>query len=340
MSHPERCPSCYQKVGPEDFLCPRCELILQADVEEITAPTEVSVVRRMLERPQARVSSASPPPPPPLPKSSPEESIGRTKMMVLPPGLEEIPRVVAGLRLACMDLTPFEAWVVSGIDGISSGKALENIFGLASMELRVVLQTLRDKGVISIEPAPAPPRREASAPPPPSRPASDPARSTEVPRSRPAVQPTPPVALKPLEPETDPRVAVANALPKNRKVLDALKQVKRTEAPTGPAPRPAPPPEARKPSDVRAESSLQVALRMEQSGKLNEAVAYLERAIERSPDAAMLYNRLAVILVRERGQLRKAEQLLEKAIELDAENGVYRQNLLKVIDKRANRARS
>ena len=81
--------------------------------------------------------------------------------------------------------------------------------------------------------------------------------------------------------------------------------------------------------------SLQVAIRMEQNGRLDEAIRYLENSIAKSPDAPSLYNRLAIILMRERADLRRAEQLLQKATELAPGHEVYEKNLAAVLAKRA-----
>lgn len=121
----------------------------------------------------------------------------------------------------------------------------------------------------------------------------------------------------------------------NQKVLDALKQVKRRDAPVGDAPARVEDAAAENIADKLAAGSLQVAIRMEQNGRLDEAIRFLENSISKSPDAPSLYNRLAIILMRERGDLRRAEQMLQKAVELAPENEVYEKNLKAVLSKRA-----
>lgn len=121
----------------------------------------------------------------------------------------------------------------------------------------------------------------------------------------------------------------------NQKVLDALKQVKRRDAPASEAPAKVEEAAAENIADRLAAGSLQVAIRMEQNGRLDEAIRFLENSISKSPDAPSLYNRLAIILMRERGDLRRAEQMLQKAVELAPENEVYEKNLKAVLSKRA-----
>lgn len=132
-----------------------------------------------------------------------------------------------------------------------------------------------------------------------------------------------------VEGRTDPRIVYNGKA--NRKVLDALKQVKRNDG-SGPATRE----EEKQPlADVLARDSLQVALRMEQNGRMDEAIRFLERSIGQSPDAASLYNRLGIILMRERGDYRRAEQMIRKATELVPDNKVYATNLQQVLSRHA-----
>lgn len=132
-----------------------------------------------------------------------------------------------------------------------------------------------------------------------------------------------------VEGNTDPRIVYSGKA--NRKVLDALKQVKRNDG-SGPSTRE----EEKQPlADVLARDSLQVALRMEQNGRMDEAIRFLERSIGQSPDAASLYNRLGIILMRERGDYRRAEQMIRKATELVPDSKVYATNLQQVLSRHA-----
>jgi len=141
------------------------------------------------------------------------------------------------------------------------------------------------------------------------------------------------VAERPVE-RTDPRIAYTGQV--NRKVLDALKKVKRVDGSSSPAA----PKEAKEQllADVLARDTLQVALRMEQGGRLDEAIRFLEKSISQSPDAPSLYNRLGIILMRERGDYRRAESLIRKATELAPDNTVYQTNLQQVLTRSATRA--
>lgn len=133
-------------------------------------------------------------------------------------------------------------------------------------------------------------------------------------------------------PSSDARIVFSGNV--NKRILDALKKVKRADAPATPS---GPPKEEKQQTyaDVLARDTLQVALRMEQNGRVEEAIRFLEKSIAQSPDAASLYNRLGIILMRERADFRRAEQLVRKAIELAPENTVYETNLRQVLSRAA-----
>lgn len=193
---------------------------------------------------------------------------------------------------------------------------------------------------------PAPKRAEVAPP----FPASSVSQPVVIPKSVFQAQPAPPppsfvptpmsgarAVEKPEPPKerlTDPRIAYTGT--PNRKVLDALKQVKRkdgTRSDGSPAPREMD--GAQSIADVLARDSLQIALRMEQGGRMDEAIRFLEKSIAQSPDAASLYNRLGIILMRERADYRRAEQLIRKASDLAPDNTVYSTNLKQVVARLA-----
>ena len=147
MRAKDKCPSCFQPVLPTDFLCANCELILDASQVIERPVTDVSVVRRMLEAPQRGMTSGKPNPRPP--RSSPTEGLeGPTRKLDLGPELSGVPVVVATLTGKSVQLSEFEAWVVSLIDGLSDAVGLAKIAGVRELELRVVLRTLQEKHII------------------------------------------------------------------------------------------------------------------------------------------------------------------------------------------------
>lgn len=443
----EKCPQCGERVGRFDYQCPSCELILEDREAPPREKREVSVVRAMMERPRSRTEPGRPK------KPERPESVSTTGPVPALPSLDRVLHVKAQLRLEQLNLHPYDAWLVSLIDGASTGQMLATKLALAPRELQGVLQGLIEQGVISLgamkasAPAPRPSERAKTVSMPD---AAQPAEPTEVlnrdalaaqvtsPHLRTPPPPPPPPpkaegrrltgpAQKPLaqksgsrpalvdgdedeestvgmgkgggpavrrgpEPDTleEPRPEPTVMLPRPDEIVAPVETETELAEPTlikkpAPAPQPRPRPQepqlssrptskggaqqarpvshgaqqARPPSqpapmrpmsdpyrppqpasasrivpkptlgidDVDAQGALQVALQMEQSGRLEEAVSYLERAISRSPDAAPLYNRLAVILMRDFDDLTQAEQLAVRALELSPGHPVFARNL-------------
>lgn len=80
-------------------------------------------------------------------------------------------------------------------------------------------------------------------------------------------------------------------------------------------------------ADARAEARTQVEFGIDvaQRGLWREAIYRWERAVEIDPTYAAAYNDLAVAYEHE-GQLDKARQAYEKALELEPNNAMIRQN--------------
>ncbi len=78
------------------------------------------------------------------------------------------------------------------------------------------------------------------------------------------------------------------------------------------------------------EDFLQRASRLERQGEVDRAIDTLTRGIERLPEAAVLHSKLALILVNQRKDYARAVKLLERASELEPDNTLFQQSLLKV----------
>lgn len=188
------------------------------------------------------------------------------------------------------------------------------------------------------QPAPVAPRPAAG-------PAGDPAAATIAPArivERPAAsaRPPPPVLLPTsarvvpqppaakIEKRPESRVAQEAREARNRDLLARLKPQMKDPAPAAFAPvAAAPAAEEHKGFDP----TLSKALAMEKRGDINGAIRMLREGIERASHPAPLYNRLAVLILNRQRDPKHAEELLYKAIALEPENPVYRQNLLKVL---------
>lgn len=207
-----------------------------------------------------------------------------------------------------------------------------------------------------IEPVQAPPLPMAPAAPAPTVPApgpgavaaAAPAPAKAAPRAPPAPAATqaPLAAAKaPAPPPRAPverlesRVAQEARAARQRELLARLKPAQRPPQPEQPRPpaseappKPEPATAAPRPrADGETENAIQRALAHERRGDVNGAIKLLESAIASSPNPAPLFNRLAIVLLNRHKDARRAQALLHKAIELEPENPVYRQNLLKVL---------
>jgi Tfp pilus assembly protein PilF len=87
-----------------------------------------------------------------------------------------------------------------------------------------------------------------------------------------------------------------------------------------------------------AKEQVEFGIKVAQKGLWREAVYRWERAVSIDPTYAAAYNNLAVAYEHE-GQFAKSRQAYEKAIELDPNNSMIRQNyeLFKEINDRTNR---
>ncbi len=74
-------------------------------------------------------------------------------------------------------------------------------------------------------------------------------------------------------------------------------------------------------------ASLQEAIALEKRGDLKGAIKVLAKAIEQSDQPAPLYNRLALVVIKERRDFAMAEHLLKKAVQLEPKREVFLKNL-------------
>jgi hypothetical protein len=149
------------------------------------------------------------------------------------------------------------------------------------------------------------------------------------PVAAPIVVPQPPPAKIEKRPES--RVAQEAREARNRDLLARLKPQMKEPAPAPAAPSAAAAVAAPAEEHKGFDPTLSKALAMEKRGDINGAVRLLREGIERASHPAPLYNRLAVLILNRMRDPKADEELLHKAIALEPENAVYRQNLLKVL---------
>ncbi len=80
---------------------------------------------------------------------------------------------------------------------------------------------------------------------------------------------------------------------------------------------------------------LERAVSLERRGEVRGATELLKRGIATLPNPAPLYNKLALILLDQRRDFSEAEDLLQKAIDIDPEKTVYQKNLMRVVARAA-----
>ncbi|WP_426751550.1 hypothetical protein [Myxococcus sp. Y35] len=284
FEHPpedDACPHCGAPTQPGDFQCARCELLLVRNVDELPPRDNVSLVRALLTQPERTGKHGTPRP----------EATRIATFHTPTGGAQARPFLVGGLNVASLKLSPFEAYILSLVDGHTSLAELALITQLSEVELRALFASLEERGVARLYEVPPPTARAA-----PARTEHTEGRSTPPPRKEAAAQPG----------RTETRAAARPATP----------------------PAPAAPP-------ARAEDSnedvLQRVIRLEQSGRLAEAVELLERGIGLLPAPAPLYNRLGMILLNHQRDYERATALFQKAADLEPENSLYTMNLYSVM---------
>jgi type IV pilus assembly protein PilB len=210
---------------------------------------------------------------------------------------KSVPSILGGIDMFA-SLSEFEALVVSMIDGTTPVAGLQDHSGLSSVELLSLLSSLSDRGVLRL--------------------------NSESMSTQPAlIRPAPPI-LEPVLPE------------KTHPHPHAVAQPPSSISNKTPAPRSSRPIEVspQERAQHQAENVIQAATRLEKRGDIAGAVFLLKNAIAQSPRPAPLYNRLAIVLLTQRADSRQAEELLNKAVDLEPENQVYKDNLVKVLASR------
>lgn len=329
------CPECRVRVAADDFQCGYCGLLLnpeQASGEYVI--TEPTIIRAMLS-PRQRTRTLEVPLPPPV-QPTPHDLA--TARFTVPMDAHTVPHLRAGLDVALQPLHPFEAHIASFIDGRQAVPDLARAAKLPEIEVKVVLKALLERGLVELHRVPGAPALRIPTDEMPVLDGND------------FLEPEP-LALGEEEPPPPPRVARPPSSPRAPPLAPARPVAPRpapaparTPPPLAPAPRAlasAPPPPRRAPLPLEApptrdtppptaEDFLQRAVRLEREGQVERAIEVLTRAMDRAPEAAALYGKLALILVHQRKDFTRAAQLLERAVQLEPGNAVLQRNLLKV----------
>jgi hypothetical protein len=355
MAEKLECPECHAPIAPQDFQCEHCELLLHPESSSGEyVLTDPSIVRALISPPARTLSREIPAIPP---RSTNPEDDEVTSPFLLPLDEGSVPYLIAGMDLALHPLHPFVAYVASFIDGTQTVAALSRSTRVPEIEVKVVLKSLCDQGLVELHRQPAPPVPEdeipfaddavlleegsniteeitVSKPPAPARVEPPLPRApfpTPPPAARPATAPLPraPRAARPAARE--PVDTSAHQSPPSARAFAAVSAPRRRVTPAIPMAQVQAPEDSRQPPPERPEDILQRAVRLEREGQVDRAIELLKRGLERSSAPAPIYNKLAIILVSQRKDYAQAAELLERAVALEPDNPVFRQNLLKVV---------
>ncbi|MBN2361624.1 MAG: hypothetical protein JXR83_19380 [Deltaproteobacteria bacterium] len=368
-----RCPECGAEFDKQVFICPRCYTILddtlleqEAEAEDSDQATDVvemadvlgdrlanagdsvgeveSASHRIAVKAVTDARIAIPQPKSPF---APELGLGE---QVTSPALTALTAepddarlaLVPGIDLRDFDLTVFEAYVATRVDGTSTIAEIRSAVAITTADMNAVVAVLKGKGVVQViarQPekkraprrvakpvvAPAPPRPSPSSPPPPppspppppapkalEKPAPATVAPPAAPRIRSPAAEAPPSAAAnrptPVQTESERLAAAAKAgrQKKDRSLLQAIGFSKKVDF-------------------------LDRAVDLANAGDIDGAIEYLESTIPKARDPAPLLNHLALLMVKTKKDFEYAEQLLEKAEQLDPTNPTYRKNLQKVL---------
>ncbi|MBZ4335454.1 general secretion pathway protein GspE [Corallococcus sp. AS-1-12] len=286
------CPHCGASCKPGDFQCARCELLLVRSVEDLPPRDNVSLVRALLTKPEQTGARGVPRPP-----QQEATRVVTFQAQAKAKGPPVRPVIVAGLDLVNRPLSPFEAYVLSFVDGRTALSDMAMITQVTELELRAVFESLSERGVTKLVGTLASAEVAFSG------------DGTPVfGRGEPKTAPPAPAA----------KVAAAPAAP-----------AARAQAPRQ-APMPSPVAPAARKEDAQ-EEVLQRVVRLEQAGKMAEALDLLERSIGLLQKPAPLYNRMGMILLNHQRDYERASAFFQKASDLEPENSVYTMNLYSVL---------
>jgi type IV pilus assembly protein PilB len=144
MSDDDACPHCGAPCSPDDFQCARCELLLVRHPEDLPERDNVSLVRALISVPE-RVPARGVPPPPQQDKT---RAYAYAPNAPVPP---LIPSITSGLDIAERPLNPFEAYVLSFVDGRVTLGELSRLTHLSEVELHAIFESLTERGITRVE---------------------------------------------------------------------------------------------------------------------------------------------------------------------------------------------
>ncbi|NOK22166.1 general secretion pathway protein GspE [Corallococcus carmarthensis] len=317
------CPHCGASCKPGDFQCARCELLLVRSVEDLPPRDNVSLVRALLTKPE-QTGARGVPRPPQQEATRVVSFQAQAQGPAKGKGPPVRPVIVAGLDLVNRPLSPFEAYVLSFVDGRTALSDMAMITQVTELELRAVFESLSERGVTKLvgtlasvdasftgDGAPAFSRPQASS----SGETSFSGDGTPV--------------FGRGEPKSPPSAKAGAARAPGARPQAPMPAVTLGAALTAKPPAVSPAPAPR--TEDAQEEVLQRVVRLEQAGKTAEALDLLERSIALLQKPAPLYNRMGMIILNHQRDYTRASAFFQKASDLEPENSVYTMNLYSVL---------
>ncbi len=341
LSRPVPCTKCGRQLSTADFQCPFCELLLDSPAlleDDATFEEHVpSVVRSLLSPPVSGLHSFDPPKSnADVPQDFADDFVVATKPMMYAEAFADVPILCPGLDLMACNLSTFEAFVVSMVDAKTNVRGLRQMAGLSEPEFQALLTTLQERAVIQLVNAVAAPTISVE-PEPLLAPAPVELELEEILLPEPVAPPVrPAMPVKPamaVAPRPTP-MAMPAAVPAPAKMPTPAPM------PAATAPSPVLPRPVRAPTkyDASPVDPLQQAIAFEQAGQMDRAIQVLETAVKRSKQPATVYNRLGMVLLKERRDFAGAERCFDKARQLEPDNVVFQQNYVRVLNMSAARS--
>jgi type IV pilus assembly protein PilB len=319
MSDDDACPHCGATVSPNDFQCTRCELLLVRSPDELHNRDNVSLVRALISEPERQITAEVP--------VNPHMAKTRASAYVPDPATAKKVPIIIGELSGVLEkpLHPFEAYVLSVVDGRTSIADISRITQLSEVELLAIFDSLGERQFTQLS---GPEVKPAAAP-----------RLGPEPRSAgaaPAAAPAPAPRLGP-EPKSTRSQAAATHPPSPPRSQPPSPQVPTSPPVPEPAPGKAASPGVAQPHGRSQEDGIiQRAVQLERSGRIEEAIELLEAGISKLSKPAPLYNRLGMILLNQRQDYTRATKLFQKAADLEPDNSTYMMNLYTVLSLKAD----
>lgn len=342
-----RCSVCKDQIDTDVGVCPGCGLVLgeaQSDEKEMLPDIEVELEAEVTEVGEYVDSTT----PEPVEGQGAPFTGGMSVVDMLARGLaitgvtdagkvmaRTVPLLNAQFDAMSSDCTPFEAYLLSLVDGMTPISDIMEVSGLKLFDAVTAFASLTDKGAISLE------ERPEEAPVERSQETTDPGehehkaalgkldlKRSAVRRQQPELSSNDPDDLLDQAQQALKDGAMDRAREYARLALVHAPMSERAQAFVGKLNDPAH-------AVVRAKVMLGQAIRAYKAEDYAAAVRLLQATLEEHEPLASAHHRLALSIVKCAGDLELAERHCARAVELADDNDRYQRNLQRIQKRRA-----